>query len=184
VTVTLDGNGFAPFDEATISTDAASVTIDISDDSNQNICLVMGSVGADTDNAFGRMQLLDSGSSAITNVRGNTASLGVTNSTIQLTGDVFTTNYYGLGNASSDSSIAGERMQLMTWIQASQNASEPFYDVVVRTFSTQAYTNNNVFQSSVGLYFQGTAVPRKLKFYFSSGNISTASLKSYIIGGN
>lgn len=184
MTVSFDGNGFIPFDEATLSTNAASVTIDINDDSNQNICLVTGSVGAATDNVFGRLQLLDSSDTAIGNMKGNTGTIGVTTTTVQTSLTNFTSNYYAQGNLNSDSAVSGERMQLMIWIQASQNASEPFYDVHVKLFSTFAYTNGNIYQGQSGQYYQGTAVPRKLKFFWNTGDISTASFKSYILGGS
>ena len=184
MTVSFNGNGFIPFDEATVSTNATTVTIDINDDSNQNICLVTGSVGPYTDNAFGRLQLLDSSGTAISNLKGNTGTIGVTTNTIQTSGTNFTSNYYGQGSFASDSQISGERMQLMIWIQASQNASEPFYDVHVKLFSTFTYTNGNAYQGETGQYWQGTAVPRKLKFFWNTGDISTASFKSYILGGN
>ena len=184
MTVSFDGNGFIPFDEVTLSTNATTVTIDINDDSNQNICLVTGSVGAATDNAFGRLQLLDSSSNAISSMKGNTGTIGVTTTTLQTSGTDFTTNYYGQGNLNSDSAVGGERMQLMLWIQASQNASEPYYDVHVKLFSTFTYTNGNAYQGQSGQYYQGIAVPRKLKFFWATGDISTASFKSYILGGN
>lgn len=184
MTVSLTGNGFIPFDEVTLSTNATTVTIDINDDSNQNICLVTGSVGPSTDNAFGRLQLLDSSGTAIGSLKGNTGSVGVTNSTLQTSGTNFTSNYYGQGNLNSDSGIAGERMQLMLWIQASQYQYEPYYDVHVKLFSTFTYTNGNAYQSETGQYWQGLAVPRKLKFFWNTGDISTASFKSYILGAN
>jgi len=181
MTVTLSGNGVSPFDEVTLSTDAASVEIDIRDDTSQNIILVSGTVGADTDNVYGRFKLLDSGGSDINNARGRMMSSGTT-STSYWNLSALATNYYGLGNSNADTNIAGERLSFMTWITCSQNASEPFYDVGMQGFIVSHGTGTTTYLSRAGNYYEGTADPRKFKVYFSSGNVSTASLKSYIIG--
>ena len=52
MTVTLGGNGIAPFDEATLTTDAASIEVNIRDDTSQNVSLVMGTFGAATNNVY------------------------------------------------------------------------------------------------------------------------------------
>jgi|14BtaG_2_1085337.scaffolds.fasta_scaffold61774_2 hypothetical protein len=181
MTVTLSGNGVSPFDEVTLSTDAASVEIDIRDDASQNIILVTGTVGADTDSIYGRFKLLDSGGSDINNARGRLMSSNTT-STSFWNSSAIATNYYGLGNDNSDSDINGERMSFMVWITCSQNASEPFYDVGMQGFIVSHGTGSNVYLSRVGNYYEGIADPRKFKVYFTSGNVTTASLKSYIIG--
>jgi len=184
MTVSFDGNGLVPFDEVTISTNAASGTIDICDDSNQNICLVTGTIGAATDGVFVDFQLLDASSNVINNVKGNTGEMGRTLSTIQLATNKIRANNGALGNLGSDSSISGERMSVFIWIQASQNASEPFYDTSVYLFSSLEANNGDIIQGHTGAYYQGTAISRKLKFLMSSGNVSTASFKSYIVGAN
>lgn len=184
MTVSFDGNGLVPFDEVTISTDAASGTIDICDDSNQNICLVTGTMGAATDANFTRFQLLDGSSNVISNVKGNSGSVGYSTSTTQLATNVMPANYGSMGNLNSDIFINGERMSLYAWIEASQNASQPFYDVSVYIFSSYATNTGDILQGHTGAYYQGTAVPRKLKFYMNTGNVSTASFKSYILGAN
>ena len=181
MTVTLSGNGVSPFDEATVTTDAASVEVDIRDNTSQNIILVSGTVGADTDNIYGRFKLLDSSGTDIGNGRGRLMSSNTT-TTSYWNLSALATNYYGLGNNSSDSNIAGERMSFMVWITCSQNASQPFYDVGMQGFIVSHGTGSTSYLSRNGTYYEGTADPRKFKVYFSSGNVSTASLKSYIIG--
>lgn len=184
MTIVLGGNGLTPFDEATVTTNAASVEVDIRDDATQNVCLVMGTVGAASDGVYGRMQLLDSGGTAINNTRGKMANVGDTTSTsIWHTSEV-STNYYALGSASSDSSVAGERLNFMLWINAAQNASEPFFDVSAFGFIHVHGTGTVQYLSRNSWYYEGAAAPYKLKFFFNSGNISTASLKSYIIGSD
>ena len=182
MTITLGGNGLTPFDEIEESGNVASVEVDIRDDDSQNICLVMGTVGSNSDNVFGRVQLLDSGGTVISNIKGRSASVGITTSTGAWSSDLISTNVYGVGNSSSDSSISGERMQLMVWIQAAQNASQPFYDVTMHIFSNFTYTSGAFYSGRSGAYYQGAANPRTLKFFFSSGDISNANLKSFIIG--
>lgn len=181
MTLTLSGNGFSPFDEVTVTTDAASVEIDIRDDTSQNVCLVMGTIGAATDGVYGRFKLLDSGGTDIGNARGRMAALGSSNSSFWNL-SALSTNYFALGNNNSDSNINGERMSFMVWINATQNASEPFFDVSIHGFITSHGTGSTAYLSRNGNYYAGSADPRKFKVYLNSGNISTASLKSYIIG--
>ena len=184
MTVSFDGNGLVPFDEVTISTNAASGVIDICDDSNQNICLVTGTMGAATDASFTRFQLLDGSSNVIGNIKGNSGSVGYSSDTTQLASNVMAGNYGSMGNLNSDIFINGERMNLFIWIEASQNASQPFYDVSIKLFSTFIANTGDADQGHAGAYYQGPAIPRKLKFYMSTGNVSTASFKSYILGAN
>ena len=182
MTITYGGNGLTPFDEIEESGNVTSVEVDIRDDDTQNICLVMGTVGCATDSVFGRIQLLDSGGTAISNILGRSASVGVTTNTGSWSSDLVSTNYYGLGNLNSDSSISGERMQLMIWIQTAQNASQPFYDVSMHIFSNFVYTSGAMYSGRSGAIYKGTANPRTLKFFFNSGVLSNANLKSFIIG--
>lgn len=182
MTVTLGGNGIAPFDEATLTTDAASIEVNIRDDTSQNVSLVMGTFGAATNNVYGRFKLLDSGGSDIGNANGRVASVGNTTSTTTWQISALSTNYYGLGNSNSDSDINGERANFMLWVQMSQNASEPFYDVSMHGFINVHSTGSTIYIQRNGNYYEGAADPRKLQIYLSSGNLSTASLKSYIIG--
>jgi hypothetical protein len=181
MTVTLGGNGLIPFDEATTTVDASDIQVDIRDDTAQNVCLVVGTVGSDTDNVYGRFQLRDSSNSNISNARGRMMSSNTT-TTSYWNVSALSTNYYGLGYSNSRGSIDGERLSFMLWIMCSQNASNPFFDVSMQGFVVSHGTGSTVYLSRNGNYYRGTADPRKFNFYFNSGNISNASLKSYIIG--
>ena len=133
MTVTLGGNGVSPFDEVTLSTDAASIVVDIRDDTSQNVILVTGTFGVDTDSVYGRFSLLDSSDTVLTDIKGRAGVFNSTNSTSNFATSI-SSNYFALGNSNSDSNIDGERLSFDAIIHASQNSSQPFYDIIFLGF--------------------------------------------------
>ena len=181
MTVILGGDGLTPFDEVTLSTDAATMAVNIRDSTSQNIILVTGTFGVDTDGVYGRFSLLDSSDTALTDIKGRAGVFASTSSTANFTSSV-SSNYFSLGNSNSDSNIDGERMSFHAQIHASQNSSQPFYDISFYACCVWVGTSNSPNIGNTYAYYRAAADPRKFKIHLSSGNISTGSLKSYIIG--